>query len=51
MSRVKASGVIIIHPFKSKMWPTSFLGAPAAAKLGLIRAWIVWGGEHVKSFY
>ena len=25
---------------------TSFLG-PAAAKLGLIRAWIMWGGEHV----
>ena len=28
------------------MWPTGFLG-PAAAKLGLIGAWIMWGGAPV----
>ena len=29
------------------MRPASFLRASAAAKLGLIRAWVMWGGEHV----
>ena len=39
-------GVIIIQTFLRVRCGHQFLG-PAAAKLGLIRAWIMWGGEPV----